>query len=72
MAKPSQDTIDDLIDPVLHIADLRPNNDWPPELRALIAAARKVKALYGFGSVTIKADDPRPIEEILAAHGVKL
>lgn len=69
---PDQDTIDSLIEPVCMIADLSPTTGWPQPLLELIAAARNVKTLYGFGQFTINVNDPRPIEEILAAHGVKL
>lgn len=45
---PDDDTISDLIEPVCMIADLKPNTAWPNDLCELIAAARNVKALYGF------------------------
>ena len=49
-----QDVLDDLIGPVCHIADLRPNNEWPEELRGLVGFARRTKALFGFAVVTTK------------------
>lgn len=52
MAIIDEDTIDALNEPVCTIADLRPDNAWPDEVKALVAQARKVKALYGFAVVT--------------------
>lgn len=49
-----EDTIDDLCEPVCSLAELRPDNAWPNEVKKLIAAARDVKKLYGFRVVTIK------------------
>lgn len=40
--------LDDLIEPVMEIADREPTNDWPAELRTLIYAARDVRQKYGF------------------------
>ena len=45
MAEPS---VDDLIEPVCFLAALRPTNDWPNEVKRLVAAARAVKERYGF------------------------
>jgi hypothetical protein len=61
---PSQDTIDDLIRPVCEIADLAPTTGWPQPLIELIAAARNVKALYGFETISMGANDPIPPELI--------
>ena len=51
---PDEETIDDLIGPVCVIAELNPTTAWPEDLIKLIAAARNVRALYGFGVETIK------------------
>lgn len=51
------DTIDELNEPVCTIADLRPDNDWPNEVKALVAQARKVKKLFGFEVVTFSLED---------------
>lgn len=45
---PSDETLDELIGPVCQIADLEPTPGWPREFVELVAAARRVKALYGF------------------------
>lgn len=57
MVLPSDDTIEELIGPVCTIADLKPTNDWPAEVRTLIAAARSVKKLYGFEVHTMMLED---------------
>lgn len=53
MAKPDEDLIDDLVDPVCHIADLKPSNDWPDNLKSLVGYARRVKEEFGFHVETI-------------------
>lgn len=45
--------LDDLTVHVCEIADMKPTNAWPPEIRTLIAAARAVTKRYGMGSITI-------------------
>ncbi len=58
------DELDELIGPVCQLADMKTNAEarrkrdpYPPDLDALILAARKVKAGYGFNVVTMSLDD---------------
>ena len=57
MPEIDSDTIDELNEPVCTIANLRPDNAWPDEVKALVAQARKVKALFGFEVVTFSLED---------------
>jgi hypothetical protein len=53
---PSEDTLEELIGPVCVIAELNPSTAWPKVMLELIAAARNVKALYGFEVEAMAAD----------------
>lgn len=44
----SDETLDDLLQPVCTIANLRPQSDWPEEVRGLVGFARQVKKKFGF------------------------
>lgn len=57
MPLPGNDTIEELFGPVCTIADLRPEAEWPVELRKLIVDAQKVKQLYGFHVETISTSE---------------
>ena len=43
-----EEAFDELIGTVCLIAELEPTNDWPDELKSLVDAARRVKAVFGF------------------------
>lgn len=53
----TDDELDELIGPVCHIADLKPQDHWPEDLRALVGFARKVKEGFGFSVVTMSTTD---------------
>lgn len=48
----SSETLDELLQPVCAIANLRPQEDWPEEVRGLVGWARQVKKKFGFEVVS--------------------
>ena len=49
----AEDVMDKLTEHVCDLAALRPTSEWPEEVRALVGAARRVKALYGMEVVKL-------------------
>lgn len=47
--------LDEMIEPVCKLAAMKPMNDWPDDIKRLVAEARKVQRAYGFEVETIPA-----------------
>ncbi len=46
--------IEDMIVPVTDLAEMEPDESWPPEIANVVTAAKAMCARYGLGVVIIK------------------